>query len=74
MRLLIALLKQLQAQQGGEPFWLTSRDGATLLGHKAHTTVAMWLGALTKLGFIRIAQPGNEHLATRYNYVWKQNA
>ncbi len=74
LRLLVAFLKQLQAMQGAEPFFITYRDCAALLGHKTHSTAATWLGALARLQYIRIAQPGNEHQATRYFYVWKQHA
>ena len=73
MRLLIAFLKQMQAMQGAEPFFITVRDCAALLGHKTHATAQTWLGALTKLKFIRVAQPGNTRQATRYFYVWVDN-
>lgn len=70
MRMLVAFLKQLQTIQGAEPFFITYRDCAALLGHKTHSTVATWLGALTKLNYIRVAHPGNERQATRYFYIW----
>ena len=71
MRLLIAFLKQMQEVRGAEPFFITYRDCAALLGHKTHATVATWLGALVKLKYIRVPQPGNERQATRYFYIWK---
>ena len=72
MRLLIAFLKQMQVMRGVEPFFITYRDCAALLGHKTHSTVATWLGALAKLKYIRVPLPGNERQATRYFYIWKQ--
>jgi len=71
IRLLVAFLKQLQAMQGAEPFFITYRDCAALLGHSTHSTAATWLGALVMMKYIRVAMPGNERQATRYFYVWK---
>lgn len=71
MRLLVAFLKQMQVLQGTEPFYITYRDCAALLGHKSHTTVVAWLGALAKLEYIQVTQRGDEKRATRYRYIWK---
>lgn len=72
LQLLVALLKQMQAMKGAGPFFITLRDCAALLGCNSHTTVDTWMGALAKLSYIRVAEPGNERRATRYRYVWKQ--
>jgi hypothetical protein len=68
--LFVAFLKQLQEMAGAEPFFLTSRDGAHFLQLESHSIVDKWFGALRKLGYIKVAQPGNEHRATRYFYIW----
>lgn len=69
-QLLIAFLKELQAMAGSEPFFITLRDCAALLQQQSHSTVAVWLGALTKLGYIKVARAGNERKATRHLYIW----
>lgn len=71
MRLLIAFLKHLQILVGDEPLFVTYRDCASLLGHKSHSTVETWIGALAKLKYIRFGERGNEHRANRYYYIWK---
>ena len=70
LRLLTAFLKQLQVMAGTEPFFITMRDCAALLQIESHSTVDVMLGALRKMGYIRVAKAGNEHRATRYLYVW----
>jgi hypothetical protein len=70
LRLLIAFLKQLQEMAGPEPFYITLRDCAAFLQQESHTTVFKWMAALTRLGYIKVAKPGNEHQATRYFYIW----
>jgi hypothetical protein len=70
LRLLIAFLKQLQETAGPEPFYITLRDCAAFLQQENHTTVFKWMAALTKLGYIKVAKPGNERQATRYFYIW----
>lgn len=70
LRLLIAFLKQLQLMAGDKPFYATSRDCAAFLEQKTHSTAYMWLGALTTMGYIKVVEPGNDHKATRYRYIW----
>jgi Bifunctional DNA primase/polymerase, N-terminal len=70
IRLLIAFLKEMQVMAGTEPFFITLRDCAALLQQDSHTTVDKWIGALTQLGYVKVAQRGNERKATRYLYVW----
>jgi len=70
IRLLVAFLKNLQVMTGSEPFFITLRDCAALLQQQSHSTVAVWLGALAKLGYITVAKPGNERQATQYSYIW----
>ena len=70
LRLLIAFLKQLQEMAGPDPFYITLRDCADFLELESHSTIDKWMGALRKLGYIKVDQPGNEHRATRYRYIW----
>jgi hypothetical protein len=70
IRLLVAFLKNLQLMAGSKPFFITLRDCAALLQQESHTTVDRWMGALRKMGYIKVAQPGNERRATRYYYSW----
>ena len=70
IRLLIAFLKELQVMAGTQPFFITLRDCAALLHQESHSTVDKWIGALRKLGYIKVAKPGNERHASRYFYIW----
>lgn len=65
-RLLAALCRELQAETGSEPFYMSSRLAARLLGHESHTTVATWLGAFVALGILSVAKAGDTKHATRY--------
>ena len=53
-----------------EPFFITLRACAELLEIKSHRTIETMLGALRKLRYIKVVEPGNAHRATRYNYIW----
>lgn len=65
-RLLATFCRELQTETGAEPFYLSSRLAACLLGHESHTTVATWLGAFVTLGILAIAKVGDTKHATRY--------
>ena len=73
LRLLIAFLKQMQVLAGTEPFYVTQRYCAQLLGHDTHRKVEKWLGALEALEYIRATERGNSKRATRYRYVWPES-
>ena len=63
------LSKRDQVMAGTEPFFIRLRDCAALLQQQGHSTVDTWIGALRKMGYIKVVKQGNERQATRYSYV-----
>jgi hypothetical protein len=62
---------ELQKIHGDEPFYLSSRKAAELLGHPVHTTAAGWLRGFVAMGLLEVVELGRMHRATRYR--WRAN-
>jgi len=71
IRLLVAWCAQLQRAVGGGAFFLSTRTVAVRLQLASHSTAAMWLHALVKLGIlVEVSKGGIEgRSATTFRYV-----
>lgn len=67
-RALIALCAELQRLRGQEPYYLSCRSAARLLGIDHHTA-SRRLGMLVADGVLIVAEPGTTTRATRYEYA-----
>jgi hypothetical protein len=70
VQLLVGLCQQLQRLAGSQPFFLSSRTVAKLLGHDTHSTAATWLRGLVASGVLKIVEAGGPRTnkATRYHF------
>lgn len=71
-RLLCAFFREMQAGEGSGNIWFVAggqRACAKLLGHKSHSTVETWIGALHTMKVIKTVKPGDAHHATRFLYL-----
>lgn len=66
---LVAFCQKLQNQWGNEPFPLSCRVLAKLLGHPSHTTAASWLNGLCACRVLKLITPGKRPLANTYRFV-----
>lgn len=69
-KLLLAFFREMQAAAGDKPFFVAGglRTCAKLLGHDSHSTVEKWIGAFCQLKFLKVAEKGDSHRATRFHY------
>jgi hypothetical protein len=68
LRALIALCRELQLQEGSDPFFLAGRIAAVLIGVD-HKTAARWLKMLCMDEVLRLSERGNRHQASEYFYL-----
>jgi len=67
-RRLVAICRELQRASGDDPFFLSCRTAAELLGMD-HATAWRRLEMLVADGVLLVVQVGTKHRATRYRYV-----
>ena len=70
-QLLCAFFREMQAGMGDGNEWFVAggyRACAKLLGHKNHSTVETWIGALHTMKILQTVKPGDAHHSTRYRY------
>ncbi len=70
-QLLCAFFREMQAGAGDGNEWFVAggyRACAKLLGHKNHSTVETWIGALHTMKILQTVKPGDAHHSTRYRY------
>lgn len=70
-RVLCAFCREMQIQAGTGKEWFIAgglRTCAHLLGHKNHSTVETWMGALQQMGVLKTTKKGDAHHATRFIY------
>jgi len=70
-QLLCAFFREMQTGAGDGNEWFVAggyRACAKLLGHKNHSTVETWIGALHTMKILQTVKPGDAHHSTRYRY------
>jgi hypothetical protein len=71
-RLLCAFFREMQAGEGPGKEWFVAgglRACAKLLGHKNHSTVETWIGAMCQMKVLVPVKKGDAHHSTRYLYL-----
>lgn len=70
MVLLLSLCRELQILSDAQPFFLSCRKAAALIGHDSYKTVSRWLTGFKTLKLLEVARKGGPHSnkATRYFY------
>ena len=71
-RLLCAFFREMQAGEGSGKEWFVAggqRACAKLLGHKSHSTVETWIGALHTMKVLKTVKIGDAHHSTRFRYL-----
>ena len=71
-RLLCAFFREMQAGEGPGKEWFVAggqRACARLLGHKSHSTVETWIGALHTMKVLVTIKTGDAHHSTRFQYL-----
>jgi hypothetical protein len=71
-RLLCAFFREMQAGAGDGNEWFVAgghRACAKLLGHKNHSTVETWIGALHTMKILKTVKKGDAHHSTRFLYL-----
>jgi hypothetical protein len=63
----IALCRQMECLSDGQPWFISTRDAADLIG-VSRTVTAQWYRALTALGVLEVKQPPTARHATRYRF------
>jgi hypothetical protein len=72
LSLLCAFFREMQAEVGPGQVWFVAgglRACAKLLGHKSHSTVETWVGALIKMGVLKLVKKGDSHHSTRFLFI-----
>src|SRR5205085_137836 len=68
-RLAVGVCRELQAIAGPNPFYLSCRTLARLLGHPTHANAARWLQGFCGAGILEEIKKGSGGRASRYRYL-----
>jgi hypothetical protein len=68
IRRLISILYYLQVESGDQPFYLSSRNIASIIGGITHTTANIWMRGLITMNVIREIQKATPSRAARLRY------
>jgi hypothetical protein len=72
VRLLVSLCRELQRTRGDEPFYLSCRDAARLLGlADDYKTASRWLRRLVADGVLELVEPGGPQTMRASRYLFR---
>lgn len=69
VRLVAALCRELQAQNGKEPLYLSGRSIQRIFKHPNHAKGASWMGGLCVMGVLKLVKKGSGNRSSRYFYL-----